>query len=234
MSVPVHFIVQPLAIILLIVAPEVDSLALNLIHLELSRVNRTIGKSELSMAVLLAFEVFALVYGTIRPRFQSETVLLVILPAAHVFGSISVSVRSMTVSFVIDPVAFINVAIRMVQLASAVGFAFAPLPLVAAPVQPLLLAFAIAHVVEPFALVDGARVEMHGAFDLSDALSHLNVFVVRVFWVNHGIWIILSHVVVVTGVSLEVLVTIIEQLGIFVEFIVGEGTFHLCGVNTAH
>ena len=114
MPVPVHFIVQPLAIILLIVAPEIDSLALNLIHLELSRVYRSIGKSELSMAILLAFEVLTLVNGAIRPRLQSESVLLVILPAAHVLGTISVSVRSMTVSFVIDPVAFINIPIRMV------------------------------------------------------------------------------------------------------------------------
>ena len=231
---PVHFIVQPLAIVLLIVAPEVDPLTLNLIHLELSRVNRTISKSELSSAILLAFEVLTLVDGAIRPRFQSESVLLVILPAAHVLGTISVSIRSMTVSFVIDPVALINVSIRMVQLSSTVSFTLAPLSLIAATVQPFLLALAIAHIVEPFSLVDGSRVEMHGAFDLSNALSHLHVFVVWVGWVNHGIWIILRHVVVVTIFFTEVLISIIKQVAIFVEFIVGKGTFHLSGVNTAH
>ena len=234
MPVPVHFIVQPLTIVLLIVAPEVDSLALNLVHLELSRVNRTIGKSELSIAIFLTFEVLALVYSTIRPRLQSETVLLVILPAAHVLGTISVSVRSVTVSFVIDPVAFINVPIRMVQFASAVCFTLAPLSFIATTIQPFLLALAITHIVEPFSLVDGSRVEMHGAFDLSNALSHLHVFVIWMFWVNHGIWIILRHVVVVRIVSLKVLISFIKQVAIFVELIVGEGTFHLSGVNTAH
>ena len=75
---------------------------------------------------------------------------------------------------------------------------------------------------------------MHRAFDLSNALSHLHVFVVWVGRVNHGIWIVLRHIVVVTIVSLQVLITIIKQVAVFVELIMGQGTFHFSGVNTAH
>jgi hypothetical protein len=120
--VAVHFIVEPLSVVLFVVAPQVDPRALNLIHLKLPCVDRPIGKSELTMAILFAFIVFTFVDGAIRPRLQAEPVLLIVLPRADILCPIGVGVSTMAVSFIIDPVAFVNVTIRMVQLAPAISF----------------------------------------------------------------------------------------------------------------
>ena len=45
MPVAVHFVVKPLALIFLLIAPDVNTLALDLIHLELTLIDRAVGKS---------------------------------------------------------------------------------------------------------------------------------------------------------------------------------------------
>ena len=79
-TVSVHLIVEPLTLILFLVAPNVGALALDLVHLELTIVDRAIGKGQLPLPILLALIVLALVHCTVWPRFQAEAVLLVVAP----------------------------------------------------------------------------------------------------------------------------------------------------------
>ena len=74
----VHLVVHPLAFVSFLVAPVIDALPLNLIHLELACVYRAICESKLSLAILLALRVLALIDCSIWPRFLTETVLLIV------------------------------------------------------------------------------------------------------------------------------------------------------------
>ena len=67
MSLAVHLVIEPVAVVLFPVNPDVGTLALNFIHLELSLIDRAIGEGQFSLPILLAFAVFALVDGSIRP-----------------------------------------------------------------------------------------------------------------------------------------------------------------------
>ena len=113
-TVSVHLIVEPLTLILLLVAPNVGALALDLVHLELSIVDRAISEGQLPLTILLALIVLALVHCTVWPRLQAEAVLFIIAPGAHILGSVRMRIGTVTISFVIDPVALVHIAVRVV------------------------------------------------------------------------------------------------------------------------
>lgn len=131
MPLTVHFVIQPIAGVLLLVAPDVNSGALDFVHLEFSLVDGSISKGELALAVLLAFEVCAFVHCTIWPGLEAKSVLLVVSPLTDIFGSICVSIGAISVRLVIEPVTFIDIAVSVVQLPIAVGLSISPLTLIA-------------------------------------------------------------------------------------------------------
>ena len=75
-----HLVVKPLALILLLIAPDIHALALDFIHLELALIYGAIGEGKLTFAVLLSFIVFSLVDSTIGPSLKTKSVLLIVTP----------------------------------------------------------------------------------------------------------------------------------------------------------
>lgn len=163
-----HLVIEPVTRVLLLITPYVSSVTLDLIHLELSFIHRSVCECQLALPILLAFEVHALVHCAIRPRLQTIAMLFIITPCAHILGTVRMSVSTVTVSFIIDPVSIVNVTICVIQLASTIGFAVPPLADVLAAVKPLLLALAIADAIEPLTLVDGSTLQVDRRFHLSD------------------------------------------------------------------
>ena len=112
-----HLIVDPAAFVRLGVVPEVSTLPLDLVHLKISLVHRSIRKSQLAFAILLSIGVVAFVYGAVRPCFHTVAVLLVLCPLANVLGAVGVGVDAVAAGFVVEPLALINVTVRVKQLA---------------------------------------------------------------------------------------------------------------------
>ena len=156
-----HLVIQPIACVLLLVAPDIDSVALNLVHLELSLVDRSIRKGQLTLSVLLTLEVCSFIYSTVWPGLEAEAMLLVISPATYIFCSVRVRICSSPVRFVVVPISLVNVTVCMVELAFTVCLTNRPLTLVARSVEPLLFALAISLRVKPFAFVDCSTFKFH-------------------------------------------------------------------------
>jgi len=209
----VHFVVQPCALILLIVGPHVHSFSLDLVHFKMALVNRSIRKSELTRAVLFTFMVLSFVHGIVRPGLQTVTVLLIVTPRTLIPSTVCVGIDALSVSLVIHPVTFINVAIRVVQLSLSVGFSIAPLALISRPVEPLLLAMTVSHAVHPLTVVNSATVELDGVL-LDTHVGH--AFFDWLIWriskssllaSKHSAVHIAVHILIVEGLLLRVLMT---------------------------
>ena len=94
MSLAVHLVVEPVSEVLFTVDPDVGTLALNFIHLELSLIDRAISEGQFSLRILLAFGVLAFVDGSVGPGLPSMTMLLIITPISHILRSICMRVRA--------------------------------------------------------------------------------------------------------------------------------------------
>jgi hypothetical protein len=114
MAFAVHFIVDPFPSILLPVIPAVSPAPKDLVHLEISIVERTISKRQLAFSVFLPLSIVAFIYSAIRPRLGPKAVLLVIFPFALVLGTIGMNVRSLAIGLVIAPLAFVDIPISVV------------------------------------------------------------------------------------------------------------------------
>lgn len=121
-----HLVVQPIALVLFAIAPEIDALSLNLIHVELTLVNAAICELQLAAAVLLSVAVHAVVDCTVRPRLTPLSMLFIVFPTADVLGAIRVSVSALPIGFIVEPISLIDISISMEQLAFPICFALKP------------------------------------------------------------------------------------------------------------
>jgi hypothetical protein len=113
---------------------------------------------ELSLSVLLALLVLALVACSIRPDLSSVPVLLVFEPVSLVLSAVSVVVPALAVCLVVLPLSVVNVSVCVNESAPAVGLVIFPVALVYRAVDPDLDTLAVLHVglLVPLSLVLGA------------------------------------------------------------------------------
>jgi hypothetical protein len=157
----VHLIVFPLALVLAPVSPHVDTLAVDVVIVELSNEHGGVRPLKRTAAVLLAVLVVALVAGAIGPSLHAVAVLLVLHPLAGVLGAVHMNVRALPVRLVVEPLAFVDVAIAMDEATLSVRHVIGPVPLIFGAVLPDLQAAAVAQAVfGPLALVDSAIVKL--------------------------------------------------------------------------
>lgn len=168
MSLTVHFVIEPVSLIFLAIAPDVSPSSADLIHLELSVVDRSISESKLSLAVFLSFVVLTLVNGVVGPSLNTEAVLFVVTPVALVPCAVGVGVGSLPIGLVVAPLSLIDVSIGMEELAEAISLIIDPVTLVAGAIRPLLAAEALSHLVSPFAFIDSP------AWQSDRSLNHLS------------------------------------------------------------
>jgi len=172
-ALAVHFIVKPLALVLFLVTPDIDSVALDLVHLEFSFVDGAICESQSSSSIFLTFEVLAFINRTIWPGLVTVAMLLIVLPLTHIFCTICMGVGSHTVGFVVLPLTLVDITISVIQFALSIRFSLLPLAVVAGPVEPSLDSVAVPLAVEPLSFVDGSVVKGNLASCLSHSLFKL-------------------------------------------------------------
>jgi hypothetical protein len=93
--------------------------------------------------VFLAFDILALIAGTIRPRLVTVTVLLIFSPVAFIASAIKVRVNTKAMSLVIFPEAVIDISVGMNEAAFAIGFVVSPPALVHRAIRPYLYALTL-------------------------------------------------------------------------------------------
>ena len=130
--VPLHFVILPVPVVHPLVRPLINSDALDIVVVKVTRVRALVGPNEFATAVLLSFHVLPIVACPIWPPLHALPVRLVVLP-----------------------VALVNVAVRVDQPPPTVCLVVFPVALVSAAVQPDLNAPAVANVrlLQPFTLV---------------------------------------------------------------------------------
>merc|ERR1719502_489389 len=113
--------------------------SMDVILKERSVILRTICPSKKTLTMFPALLVFALVFCTVRPSFNTKPFLFVINPLTLVLRSIFVVVGSESVSLVISPLPIVNVAVDVCKLAFAMGTIDKPLTLILCPIWPDLV-----------------------------------------------------------------------------------------------
>lgn len=147
MTIPVHLVVQPVPFVLFVVRPNVDTLALDFIHVEFSLIHRSVSKCKFSCSVLFPFRILALVDRTIWPGFKAKSMLFIVLPLSDILCAIRVRIGAFAVCFIVQPISFVNISIGMVQLSMTICFSELPLPFIKRAVWPSLFPHAISETV---------------------------------------------------------------------------------------
>jgi len=109
----VHFVVEPLALVLLSIWPNVGAGATDFIHFEVSVVDWAVGKSELALAVLFALEVLSFINGSIWPSFNTKAMLLIISPIALIPCAICMRVGSFAIGFIVFPLTLVDIPVSV-------------------------------------------------------------------------------------------------------------------------
>ena len=140
-----HFIRQPISIVLSTIGPRVLTFAVNVVVCELPRVTGPVLPLELSVTDFCAIHVLTFVASAVEPRFHAPSVLLVIQPVPLVHRPIVVLVATVAIRLIVSPLTRVNVAICMDQSAHAVRLAADPLALIEGAIDPDLTSYALAR-----------------------------------------------------------------------------------------
>jgi len=111
-----HFIINPVALVLWFVCPNIFSLSLDISILELSFINWLVVPTELTLAMLHALVVLTLIRRSIRLLFFALSTLLIIGPLPFIHCSIWFCQLTKPIALILVPTSLIYLAIRMRQL----------------------------------------------------------------------------------------------------------------------
>ena len=166
LSLPMHHVLLPLAMVFTPVTPPVSActetrgqsigcltpesayltFSLNVVLDEVALVTIAVGPCEFTEALLDPLLVVAFKFGAVGPALNADAVLCVILPESSVQRTVLVRVETEAMSFVIEPLSLIDVAIFVEKAPEVVGFVILPVALVEAAIGPDLHANALSRV----------------------------------------------------------------------------------------
>jgi hypothetical protein len=132
-------------------APSID-----LVVFEFTNVDGAVGEDQLSLAVLSAEFVVAVINSTIGPGLDTTAVLFVVFPSANVSCTVAVGIDTLAVRLIVSPLALIDISISMGELPLTGHLSVPPLSFIHRSVTPTLLSKSIFLVALPFPLISCA------------------------------------------------------------------------------
>jgi len=125
-----HLIFLPGTFIVPAVGPFVNTVAMYLIILKFTRINRTINELQNAFALLYTFMIISFIRISVGPYFSTLSLLFIVFPVSAVSCASSMSVNTKSMWFTVQPVAFVDISSLMYNAPLSVRLIVLPLPLI--------------------------------------------------------------------------------------------------------
>ena len=138
LTLPIHLVVLPLAVVGAAITPPVDALTHDVVVLEVAFIHVAIAPGELAVALLDSRLVIALKLGLVWPSLHTSSILSIVGPKAPIERPILMEVVAKAVSLVILPLPLVDIAIFVQQTTRSIGLIVLPVPFIEGAIGPHL------------------------------------------------------------------------------------------------